>query len=277
VAVLIGVLVAASFGSGDFLGGFASRRSSTLPVLAIAQVVALLGALIVAFTGGGHFSDGALLLGAIAGLLNVAALGCLYQGLAIGQIGQVAPVAAVVGAVVPITWGLARGERPAALTMVGVVLAVVAGALVSSERDERRGPFFGRALPLALLAGAGFGTSFILFSSTAHDSGFWPVLSARIAATLGVGAVVLVSRASLSIPPVPRRQAVGAGALDVAATTLLLVALRHGLTAVVAPIASLAPGFTVMEAWWVLRERASRVQIVGLVVALMGLALIAAG
>ena len=277
MAVLIGVLVAASFGSGDFLGGFASRRSRTLPVLAIAQVVALLGALIVALTGGGHFSDSALALGAMAGLLNVAALGCLYRGLAIGQIGQVAPVAAVVGAVVPIAWGLANGERPSAITLVGVALAVVAGALVSSERDERRGPLFGRALPLALLAGAGFGTSFILFSSTPHDSGFWPVLSARIAATLGVGAVVLVSRASLSVPIGPRRQALGAGALDVAATTLLLVALRHGLTAVVAPIASLAPGFTVMEAWWVLHERASRVQIGGLVVALVGLALIVAG
>ncbi len=205
------------------------------------------------------------------------ALGCLYRGLAIGQIGQVAPVAAVVGAVVPITWGLASGERPSTITLVGVALAVVAGALVSGERQERRGPLFGRALPLAIAAGVGFGTSFILFSSTPHTSGFWPVLSARIAATVGVGVVLLASRVSLTVPVGPRRQAVTAGGLDVAATTLLLVALRHGLTAVVAPIASLAPGFTVMEAWWLLRERASRVQVVGLVVALVGLALIAAG
>ena len=61
------------------------------------------------------------------------------------------------------------------------------------------------------------------------------------------------------------------------ATTLLLVALRHGLTVVVAPVASLAPGFTVMEAWWVLHERASRLQVVGLVTALVGLVLIASG
>ncbi len=56
MAVLIGVLVAASFGSGDFLGGFASRRSRTLPILAIAQVVALLGALVVALAGGGQLT-----------------------------------------------------------------------------------------------------------------------------------------------------------------------------------------------------------------------------
>jgi drug/metabolite transporter (DMT)-like permease len=216
-------------------------------------------------------------LGGAAGLLNVGALGCLYRGLAIGRIGQVAPVAAVVGAVVPITWGLATGERPSTVALIGVGLAVVAGALVSSEREERPGSLFDRGLLLAVGAGVGFGASFILFSSTAHDSGFWPVLSARMAAALGVWVVVAVLRVSPSVPVGPRRQAIAAGGLDVVATTLLLVALRHGLTVVVAPVASLAPGFTVMEAWWVLHERASRIQVVGLVTALVGLVLIASG
>jgi drug/metabolite transporter (DMT)-like permease len=277
VAVLIGVFVAASFGSGDFLGGLASRSARTVPVLALAQLTALVGAVIIALVGGGHAEPRALLLGAGAGLLNVVALGCLYRGLAIGQIGQVAPVAAVVGATVPIVWGLATGERPSPVTLVGVFLAVAAGALVSSERVERREAIVGRALPLALAAGAGFGTSFILFSSTAHNSGFWPALSARGAAVVGVGVVLLLSRQPRRVPEGPRRLAVGAGLLDVTGTALLLVALRHGLTAVVAPVAALAPGFTVMHAWWYLRERASPIQIVGLVAALAGLALIAAG
>ncbi len=277
MAALIGVLVAASFGSGDFLGGLASRRARTLPVLGIAQVVALLGAFAIAFLGGGHLSERALGLGATAGLLNVAALGCLYRGLAIGQIGQVAPVAAVVGAVVPITWGLATGEHPSTLTLVGVGLAVVAGALVSREREERHGSLFGPGLLLALAAGVGFGTSLILFSSTPHQSGFWPVLCARVAAAAAVWMVVLVLRIRPWIPTTPRRQSLAAGGLDVAATTLLLVALRHGLTAVVAPVASLAPGFTVMAAWLFLHERASRLQVAGLLVALAGLAMIAAG
>jgi drug/metabolite transporter (DMT)-like permease len=277
VAALIGVFVAASFGSGDFLGGLASRQARTLSVLALAQLVALLGALLVALVGGGHFSDRALVLGATAGLLNVGALGCLYRGLAIGQIGQVAPVAAVVGAVVPIVWGLSTGEVPSTFALVGVGLAVLAGALISSERQERQGPFLGRGLPLAVAAGVGFGTSTILFSSTPHNSGFWPVLCARVAATAGVWLVVLVLRASPSLPVVPRRQAFAAGGFDVVATTLLLVALRHGLTAVVAPVASLAPGFTVMEAWRFLHERASRIQIAGLFIALVGLVLIAVG
>jgi uncharacterized membrane protein len=76
---------------------------------------------------------------------------------------------------------------------------------------------------------------------------------------------------------VPRAQAVVAGLFDVGATVLLFVALRIGLAATVAPVAALAPGFTVTHAWWYLHERASRIQIVGLVLALIGLVLIALG
>jgi len=54
----------------------------------------------------------------------------------------------------------------------------------------------------------------------------------------------------------------------------LLLALRHGLIVVVAPIAALAPGFTVLLAWGVLGERLSGVQRVGLAVALAGLAIV---
>jgi drug/metabolite transporter (DMT)-like permease len=277
VAALIGIVVAACFGSGDFLGGLASRRARTLLVLGLAQVAALAGALVVALIGGGHLGPRVVALGAGAGLVNVVALGCLYRGLAIGPVGQVAPVAAVVGAVIPITWGLATGERPSVIVLVGVALAVVAGALVSTERSRRRGQVVGPALGLALAAGVGFGTSFILFSETPHDSGFWPVLCARAAAVVGVGVVFLALRPPRSMPAGPRRQALVAGVLDVAATTLLLVALRRGLTAVVAPVASLAPGFTVVHAWWYLHERASLVQILGLLLALTGLVLIATG
>jgi len=275
VAILVGLLVAASFGSGDFLGGLASRQGSTLTVLAVAQVVALAGAVIVAFVAGGPLTAGVVWLGAGAGALNVLALGCLYQGLAIGQIGEVAPVAAVVGAVIPVAWALAAGERPAALALVGSVLAVFAGGLISLDRDERRGLRDGRALVLALAAGVGFGTSFILFAEASHHSGFWPVLTGRVAAVVGVGLVFVVAGAPRSLPSPPRWLAVGAGILDVLATALLLVAVRLGLVAVVAPVAALAPAFTVLGAWWFLHERASPVQVVGFGLALVGLVLIA--
>lgn len=277
MAVLLGLLVAASFGSGDFLGGLASRRATTLAVLSVSQLAALLAAVAIALLAGTHWHGDDLAFGALAGLLNVVALGCLYRGLAIGQMGQVAPVAAVIGAVVPVVWGLVRGERPGPAALVGIGLAVVAGALLSSEQEERQGPFFSRALPLAVAAGLGFGVSLILFAAASHHGGLWPVLSARTAAAVAVWAVLALRGGIQALAPVPKRAAAGAGLLDVGATALLVVALRHGVTAIVAPVASLAPGFTAVNAWWYLHERASRLQLAGLVLALVGLALIAVG
>ncbi len=203
MAVLVGLLVAASFGSGDFLGGLASRKAGTITVLALVQVVAVVVAAVVALAVGGPISDSALLLGAGAGALGVIALGCLYQGLAIGQIGEVAPVTAVVGAVIPVAWGLAIGEHPGAIALCGGLLAVVAAGLITLERDERKGPKVGRARLLAVAAGLGFGTSFILFAEASHHSGFWPVLTARLAGVVVVGIVMFGSRAPLSLPARP--------------------------------------------------------------------------
>lgn len=279
MSLLLGVIVAASFGTGDFLGGLASRRMPMLATLLVSQVVALMGAIGVAVVAGGDPALHDLALGGAAGLTNVAALGCLYQGLAIGQIGAVAPLAAVIGAVIPVAWGLAVGERPSSLALFGVVLAIAAGGLISRDRDEVVSGASRGALLLAVGAGMGFGLSFIFYAATSHDSGFWPVLTARATAVV-VGLVAVVAtrtRVSSRTERTPVLLASSAGALDVVATTFLLVAVRSGLAATVAPVASLAPGFTVAHARWYLHEHLARSQVAGLVLALVGLVLIAAG
>lgn len=277
MSVVLGVVVAACFGSGDFLGGLASRQIPTITALGIAQITALVGAVIVAVVAGGNPGTGDIALGAAAGLLNVAALGCLYRGLAIGRIGVVAPLAAVIGAVIPVAWALLVGERPTALAMVGVVLAILAGGLISSSPDESATGSSRTSLLLAVAAGTGFGLSFICYVATSHDSGLWPLLTARGAAVVGVLVVAAVTRPSLAVPRVPGGQAMVAGVFDVIAAALLLVAARSGLAATVAPVAALGPGFTVGHARWYLHERSSRIQLVGLVLALGALALTAGG
>ena len=275
LAVVLGLLVAASFGSGDFLGGLASRRAPTMAVLSISQTAAVVVAAVVALSVGQHMYGTDLVFGAVAGVLNLVAIGCLYRGLAIGQMGQVAPIAAVIGAVLPVLYGLARGERPGIPALVGIGLAIVAAALLSSAREERRGPLFGRAILLAAAAGVGFGVSILFFAAASHHGGFWPVLSARCTALVAVWSTLVLTGGLRSVAEVPKVQAVSAGFLDVGGTVLLLLALRSSLTAIVAPVASLAPGFTTVHAWWYLHERISKVQRIGVVLALVGLGLIA--
>ncbi len=277
MAVFLGVCVALCFGSGDFLGGFASRRSPTLVVLLIAQTCALVGAVFYALVFSADLTGHDLLLGAGAGALNVTALGMLFQGLSTGRMSIVAPVTSVVAASLPVAWGIGGGERPGALALVGVACAVVAAALIARAPDEAVAGRLTRELMLAVLAGIGFGLSFILYASTSDDSGFWPVLAARVVAVPLVGVAVLLTRTKVRIAPVDRRCAIGSGALDVSATALLLVAVRQGLASLVAPLAALGPAFTVAWARGVLKEPLGRLQLAGLGLALFGLALIAIG
>jgi uncharacterized membrane protein len=280
VAVLLGLLVAVGFGSGDFLGGRAARRAPLVTVLLLAQATAVLGAVGVSVAVSARVGVHDLVFGAFAGVANVSGLALLYRGLARGPMGVVAPMSAITAALVPVAWGLGQGERPSVVVWTGVVCAVAAGALIGS--GPRRGPARGGgAVLLALVAGAVLGSSLILFAQTSSRSGLWPVLGARVAAVTLLGAALLVLEATRRRPRFPsgedRVLALGAGALDVAASTFLLLAVRRGLLVVVAPVACLAPGFTVVLARIVIGERPGSIQRVGLALALVGLVLVAAG
>src|ERR1700681_51082 len=193
MAVLLGVLVAASFGSGDFLGGRASRRAPTLTVLTVAQAVAVAGAIVVCVFVGARVSTHDIAFGALAGCVNIVGLGLLYQGLAVGRMGVVAPLTAVVASVVPVAWGIGKGERPSVVVMVGAVLALVAAALIARQAKESRVDI---ALPSGIAwsvgAGACLGTSLIFYVQTSPTSGLWPVLAARIAAFALVALALVV-------------------------------------------------------------------------------------
>jgi drug/metabolite transporter (DMT)-like permease len=281
VGAALGLIVALSFGSADFLGGRASQRASTISVLFVGQLVAVVGALVVALLVGAKVQSSDLALGAAAGIVNVIGLGFLYRGLARARIGVVAPITAVMGAVVPVGWALVRGERPPAVVLVGAACAIVAGALIARERTESDADRpVAAGVGYALAAGTALGSSLVLYAETSHASGFWPVAAARVsglvAVALGIG--VLALREPMPLPRgAGRRLAVSAGVLDVTASIVLLAAVRHGLLVVVAPVAALAPAFTVMWAWVVLRERVSRTQLAGLGLALVGLVLVSAG
>ena len=64
-------------------------------------------------------------------------IGALYRGMAIGAMGIVAPVSAV-AAVIPFTVGVASGERPGALQIAGILLAL-AGVGVASREPAHEG------------------------------------------------------------------------------------------------------------------------------------------
>jgi len=276
MAVLLALCSATTYGVGDFLGGMAAKRAAASAVLLWSHVVGLGLVLATATVVTGTATTRDLVLGALGGLGGALGVGLLYQALSIGPMSAVAPVTALLAAAVPVAAGYIQGERPGAAALVGMAGALAAIVLVSAEGGGSMRPSDPRAVVLALGAGLGFGLFFVALSYTGDDSGLWPLVGARGASVTVVGALALSRRVDAMVPPGhPRLLTAGAGALDVAANVLYLLAIREGLLSVVSVLSSLYPASTVVLAWVILRERFAPLQRVGLVLAIPAAALMA--
>ena len=279
MAVLLGVLVALSYGAGDFLGGLGTRAQAVTTVVAASQASALVVLSVGVPLEGSPFGWDDVGLGALAGGIGVVGILLLYQGLATGAMGVVAPVTAVGAAVVPLVVGLATGERPGVLALIGALVALGAVALVAGgEADSPEHAKAGRGSPVVLAVGAGiaFGLVFVLLSATDEESGFWPLLGGRTVSVTLVCLWLLRSRTPFLPRPGTRLVVLGAGLLDVTANGLYLLAVREGLLSLVAVLSSLYPAATVVLARVVLGERLRPAQLAGLGLGLAGVTLIAA-
>src|SRR5690348_11559258 len=163
VAAALGLLIACAFGTGDFAGGRASASATTLSVLLVAQSCSVVGALAVALSVHAHVAQHDVVYGVLAGAVNVLGLALLYQALSQHAAGVVAPITAVMGAVVPVTWALIDGERPSTLVLAGCVVAIAAGGLVAKEPGSLRSAGLARGSVEAFFAGSLLGSSVIFF------------------------------------------------------------------------------------------------------------------
>jgi drug/metabolite transporter (DMT)-like permease len=92
-----------------------------------------------------------------------------------------------------------------------------------------------------------------------------------------IATAVLVFRPSLGLRRADLRTLAAIGLLEMAANGLFALATTEGLVSVVSVLASLYPVVTIALAQVFLGERLHRVQQLGVVVALFGVALISAG
>lgn len=287
------------WGSGDFSGGFATRKSNPYHVLALST-----------FSGIGLLVVCALLwqetwppLGSIgwaiaAGAFGMMGLTALYRGLSQDDAARVAPVAAVVGAAIPVGFGALTLGWPAPLKLIGFVLAFAGIWLVSQGNGQDTVPsrwgglekrsflaylraqvhptwasFSRPGFLLACLAGVGFGGYFILIAQVEPGYLFIPLVLARttqFAISLGLILVYRLPFPRLNTSPV----ALFAGVLDASGNIFYLLAQQYARLDVVVVLVSLFPATTVLLAALILKEKVSRGQWVGVAVCLTAIALI---
>jgi drug/metabolite transporter (DMT)-like permease len=284
MVVLLGLTAAVLYGSGDFLGGMASRRAHVLTVLTMVETAGAIVGLAVAAASPGSASLAGLAWGASAGLVGGLGLIVFYAGLASGPMSVVAPVSGLVSTILPVAVALAEGERPGTSVYVGALLCLVAVILASSAGGAgpaRRPNGLGRAITYGTASGLGFGLFFLLIRNAGQSGELWPVAAAR----LGELAIVLAAAAVLR-PGLLRGisgigsgillAAGGAGVIDAVANFCYVAATRTGAFGLAVVLASLYPGVTVLLARVVLGERLRWIQRVGLGLAAIGILLVAA-
>jgi drug/metabolite transporter (DMT)-like permease len=274
----IALALGASFawGLGDFVGGLKSRSLHVLTVLALSQVAGFAAVLAwLGLSGDGFPGWTTLSWAGAAGVGGCLGLAALYRGMAVGTMGIVAPISAL-SAAIPFTVGVASGERPSVLQVVGIALALTGVALASRE-PAHRGSGRAAGVGLALVAALGFGLYFVFLDRAAEQSVPWAVSTARgTSSVLAIGAALAVGAALR--PGRPHLPAlVFVGLCDVGANVLFGLASTRGFLSVVSVLAALYPVVTVALAALLLHERIAASQRVGVAGALAGAALITAG
>jgi drug/metabolite transporter (DMT)-like permease len=269
------------WGVSDFIGGSQARRAPLLLVVLISQAFGLIGVVIVLGARGVPPPSLVDLLPAIAaGAGGTIALAAFYRALAVGTMSIVAPISAT-GVAVPVIVGIAPGDHPSALQGAGIAAAVLGVILASREHDSSAHPLDRRAtrvaVGLALVAALGFGSFFVGLRASARHDVWWALFAARTAGLVALGTVALRFRPERGIRRGELPPLAAVGALDLAANALYAVATRHGILSVVAVAASLYPLATVLLARVFLGERVRRIQELGIVAAIGGVLMIAAG
>jgi drug/metabolite transporter (DMT)-like permease len=282
MASLLALLSSALWGAADFFGGTLSKKYAPIVVLGMTQAIGLFfGITLVllngellgsntpqAFGDGGYFFPGAL-----AGVAGYLGLICLYAGLSTGRMGVVSPISSL-SAVIPLTFALITGEVLTVAQGVGVVIAL-AGAFCASGPELSQG-LSPKPLFLAVGAAAGFGTAMTFMSIGSESSALMTMVMMRATTFLVTIALVIRYRTIGNFSKSEIPVLIFVGVADFSANLLLGVATNFGLVSLVMVLGSIYPIVTALMAFKFLHERLHRVQYVGIVLAVAGVALISA-
>lgn len=273
--MIFGLAAAVTWGTGDFGGGLLSRRTPLFGVVLASQLVGTAVALGLAIIRGESpptVTDvGWSVAGGLAGGIGISAL---YQGLAVGRMGIVAPITGVIAALIPVVVGIGTEGLPPPVVVVGIGLAFVAVVLVSRVRDDRAGP---SGVGLALLAGTMLGLLGVAVAQISDGHVFGPLTVLRATEGLLIGAIVIAGQQPWRSDRRLWPALAGVGIMDMAGNGAFILAVQAGSLAVAAVLSSLYPVTTVVLATVFLREHVTRSHAIGIGLAAVAIACIAGG
>jgi drug/metabolite transporter (DMT)-like permease len=273
--ILLALLACAGFGVSDYLQGMAARKTSSIPVMVVAQNTGLLAIVIATPALGGSPSPNDLIYGGFLGILLLAGIALLIFSFRHGPITIASTIIGVIGVALPAAYGILEGEHPGGMTYTGLVMALAAILLIELGKGAGTG-----ITPVAFMAAVGSGLAFggfaIVMSKVGSDAGLWPLLVAYLVRSLLLGIAILFLRPQRLMESCRTvfMEAGLAGVMVTLASAAFLLSLQNGGPLVlVNTISQEAPIVTVTLAVVLLKERLSAVQRIGLCAGLVSLAL----
>lgn len=275
MAVLLALVSSVMWGSADFYGGLMAKRRSAYAVVGGSQAFGLLAVTVAAVaTGGFGLPLDWVVWSVLAGISGALGLVCFYIALASGTMGVVSPIAAL-GAVVPVATGFITGEQPSIVAVMGIVVGL-GGAFLASG-PELRSKVGGRSVVLAAIAGVAFGAALTFIAYGAQESAVMTLWGMRMTSVSAFGVAAVATRSLGGLRAGDALPLLVVGFLDAGANLLFALSTQRGLISITSVVGSLYPVATVLLAYVVLHERLQRIQLIGVIAALLGVALVSVG
>ncbi len=270
LSILFGLSAALAWGAADFTGGLASRRTGAYRAVLYGEFFGLLFIVAAAFFIDEPLPDSSVLgLAAAAGAIGTTGLLTLFRSVIHGKMSIAMPVSALLAAALPVLVGSFTEGFPGVIPFLGFVLALSSIWLISREDGDNSHILTHLAdLRLPLLAGIGFGSFFILMDIATREAALWPMLASRTGGTIIVALYMFIRRDSWRLARHVWFVLLLNGFLDVGGTAFYVLASQTGRLDVAAVLSSLFPGTTVLLAALILKERVSRSQLTGILLAL---------
>ena len=301
LTVIFGLSGALVFGSGDFLGGLASKRMGAFLATGTAGLVGLF--LLAGFTLfiPGTVTPETVIYGLLSGVCGALAILLLYASLAIGPMSILSPLGALVSAIFPVMWAIfVSHESLAWFGYLALGIGAIAIVLVAFTPEKNAVKPRARGIIFAVLAGILIGLFLIILDQAPTSAGLYPLVFNRIVnvtimfGSIGVMALVRWAhrqglfgkdgkpRADLVVGDEGAREykrgillAIGCGLLDATGNALLLIGIQLGNLSVMSVLTAMYPAGTIILAAVVLREKITKLQLVGMVLALAAAGMLA--
>jgi drug/metabolite transporter (DMT)-like permease len=266
------------WGIADFLGGLKSRHLPAVTVLMLSNIFGMtVITLIVCLRGKAIPGDPALLWAVASGITGIAGMLMLYRGLAIGTMSIIAPISAT-GVILPVIVGITLGDTLSGLQMLGIGAAVTGTILVAREKDannsEKR---VADGVKFAVGAAVAAGLYFVFMDRASEADPYWAAFIMRLSIGVFLIPIFILTRPSLRINRYHFPVIVCIGIVDALASFAFALATTVGMLSLVSVVGALYPAVTVFLSAIILRERLQKAQTLGVVLAIMGVALISSG